>query len=115
MTEIEKVVRSSDPAAISRWIEEQVAAGRAKAEVLRDLTRAMQSLPPPSEDMPPEIVKRWVEEMISSGRAAYDQDCATALGLHRSSLTRLKREGGTKMTALACAAVLAGLKPYGGG
>jgi hypothetical protein len=29
-------------------------------------------------------------------------------------MTRLKRYGGRRITALACAALLAGLKPYGG-
>jgi hypothetical protein len=114
MSDVDKIVRSSDPQVVASWMADQIAGGRTKAEVMRELTRAMQSLPPPDEDMPPEAITRWVNDMVASGRAVFEQDCATALGIHRSSLTRLKREGGTKMTALACAAALAGLKPYGG-
>jgi uncharacterized Zn finger protein len=115
MTEIEKAVRSGDPDAVSRWVAEQVEQGRPKADVMRDLTRAMQALPPPPDEIPAEQIQHWIDEMISSGKAEYFQDCAAALGVHRTSLTRFRKEGGPKMLALACAALLAGVKPYGGG
>ncbi len=54
----------------------------------------------------------WLEEMRAKGMNK--GHCAALLGRLPQSMTRFQREGTDKVTALACAALLAGLKPYKG-
>lgn len=56
---------------------------------------------------------RWLAAMKAAGLARSDAHCARLLGISANSVLKLKRNGGDMRTALACAALLAGLQPYG--
>lgn len=55
----------------------------------------------------------WIAEMKSAGLAKSDADCARMLGYEPKHLPRQKSSGGDQRLALACAALLSGLSPYG--
>lgn len=57
--------------------------------------------------------KAWLAEMKSTGIAATDTACAKALGLHVNTMLLMKDRGADKRTALACAALLRRILPYG--
>lgn len=66
--------------------------------------------------MTPETFARWLDEVKSAGRAKTDKDAGALIGLSQNSVSSMRREGVTghaaHRTALACAAVLAGIGPY---
>lgn len=62
--------------------------------------------------MTPDAFNRWLAEMQASGKARNESDCARALDHLPKNLHRLKQNGGDKRLALACAALLHGLRPY---
>ncbi|MFC3628179.1 hypothetical protein ACFOM8_01830 [Paracoccus angustae] len=68
--------------------------------------------------MTPEVFTCWLAEMKAAGRAKTDKEAGTMLRLSSTSISQMKRKGVTGdaayRTALACAAVLHGLEPYGG-
>ena len=65
--------------------------------------------------MSPEQFTAWCEEMKSSGRAKSVTAIAFALGISVTSVNNLKQRGADRRTALACAALLKGIKGYGEG
>lgn len=64
------------------------------------------------KSMPPEAVKRWIAEMKRIGLAKSEGQCAKLLGVSPNTMTKLKRDGGDRRTALACRALRLGLEPY---
>jgi len=56
---------------------------------------------------------QWLADMREAGRALSDAKCAKAIGMTPNSVVLMKRRGTDYRTALACAAALAGLPPYG--
>ena len=59
----------------------------------------------------------WLDEMIRSGRASSKASCGRILGVSDNFVFRAERAGigqTGRRTALACAAVLAGIEPYTG-
>ena len=63
--------------------------------------------------MTPTTFARWLDDMRAAGIAPTDKACAAALGVTPNGLLRMKRHGTTRQTALACAALLAGMCGYG--
>lgn len=59
--------------------------------------------------MTPTEFVQWVAAMREAGRASSDGECAALLGVTRASVMNYKRHGADRRTALACAALLAGL------
>lgn len=59
-----------------------------------------------------EQFKYWLALMKYQGRAVSDVDCARALGVNANAIVRWKREGADDRTALACTALLHGMKPF---
>lgn len=55
---------------------------------------------------------KWLKRMKREDRIATDRDAARALGVTPNGILVLKKNGTDLRTALACAALLAGLKPY---
>lgn len=64
--------------------------------------------------MTPKTFNAWLAAMKAEGKAATDADCAVALDVSRNTIVTLKRNGADRRTALACAALLAGLEAYEG-
>lgn len=62
--------------------------------------------------MTPEAFIRWLAEMKAAGLARSDAAAARLLGVSANSVVAMKRNGTDQRTALACAALLAGLHPY---
>ncbi len=63
--------------------------------------------------MTPEQFARWLAAMKRKKLVEEDQDCAKLLGLSQNSISTMKLHSGCDTrTALACAALLAGLLPY---
>jgi hypothetical protein len=62
----------------------------------------------------PETFNAWLAAMKAAGRADTDADCAVALDVSRNTIVTLKRNGADRRTALACAALLAGLEAFEG-
>lgn len=62
--------------------------------------------------MTPTAFSRWLAEMQASGKARSDAECGRLLGVTSRQILNMKRHGATQQTALACAALLAGEKPY---
>ncbi len=54
----------------------------------------------------------WLESMRSLGIAKDQRACAKLLGVSEITIGSFKRRGCDKRTALACSALLSGLKPY---
>lgn len=65
-----------------------------------------------SRSITPEAFNRWLTEVKNLGLARSDAAAARLLG-YRDVQTQ-KKNGGDHRLALACAAVLHGLEPYGG-
>ncbi|MBZ9984894.1 hypothetical protein LB521_27560 [Mesorhizobium sp. BR-1-1-8] len=63
--------------------------------------------------MTPTAFTRWLAEMQTSGKAKSDAECGRLLGVTARQVLNMKRTGATQQTALACAALLDGKKPYG--
>jgi hypothetical protein len=95
-------------------IDEMLALQRKLDAMRREMKEGKRDAVKAGNTMSPEDVRAWLEAMVKAGRAENDGECALLLGMDRSSMTRLKRYGGRRITALACAALLADLKPYGG-
>ena len=70
---------------------------------------------PTTPDMTPAAFTQWLADMKAAGIAPHDKHCAAALGITPNGLLRMKRQGATRQTALACAGLLAGLGAYGEG
>lgn len=66
--------------------------------------------------MTPEEFNQWLADMKAAGIAKSDAACARLLGVSSNTILAMKQVGVTgaagKRTALACAALLAGLAPY---
>lgn len=63
--------------------------------------------------MSPDQFKKWCEEVRYRGIAKSITSIAYLLGISVTSVNNLKLRGTCKRTAYACAAILAGIKPYG--
>lgn len=64
--------------------------------------------------MPPDEVQRWLDTVLQRGLAATETEAAELIGKSSDTLTRMKKLGADRTTALACAAVLRHLSPFGG-
>lgn len=62
--------------------------------------------------MTPQQFASWLEDMKDRGIARSDAACGRLLGFSPNSIAKIKRKGTDQRTALACAALLNGLKPY---
>lgn len=54
----------------------------------------------------------WLANMQTQGLARSDAECGRLLGVSANSVVQMKRRGADERTALACAALLAGLPAY---
>lgn len=63
--------------------------------------------------MTPETFTHWLAAMKDERRARSDAECARLLGVSANSVVTMKRNGVDRRTALACRALLHGMKPYG--
>jgi hypothetical protein len=63
--------------------------------------------------MTPTAFTRWLAEMQASGKAKSDAECGRLLGVTARQVLNMKRNGATQQTALACAALLKGLREFG--
>jgi hypothetical protein len=63
--------------------------------------------------MTPTEFTHWLAAMKAAGFARSDAHCARMLGVSPNAVVTFKRRGGDMRTALACAALLAEIKPYG--
>lgn len=61
--------------------------------------------------MTPAAFRRALAELELAGVATTDRAAAEALGLHPNTIATMRRKGADRRTALACAALLAGLEP----
>ena len=65
--------------------------------------------------MTPAAFQAWLAEMISAGHATSEREAIGKLGFTApNTATKYKHHGAPYHVGLACAAVLHGLKPYGG-
>ena len=64
--------------------------------------------------MTPKDVNDWLDRMIMKwrGKAKTEGDCARLLGVSLDTMPRMKQRGSDRKTALACAALMAGLDPH---
>ena len=58
-------------------------------------------------------VGKLYPDMTGEDGLMYERDAAELLGISRGGLRNAEIDGAQKYIALACAAILAGLKPYG--
>jgi len=63
--------------------------------------------------MTPEQFNSWLAEMKKPSLAKTDKRCAELLGITPTALVTMKAKGANERTALACAALLQEIKPYG--
>lgn len=63
--------------------------------------------------MTPEAFKNWLASMKEAGLARSDAECARLLGVTANGLSKMKKNGTTKATALACRALFHRLEPWG--
>jgi hypothetical protein len=63
--------------------------------------------------MPPEEVQRWIDTVKERGLATSDATAAELIGKSADTIMLMKRRGADRTTALACAAVLRHLAPFG--
>lgn len=63
--------------------------------------------------MTPTAFSCWLAEMQAGGKAKSDAECGRLLGVTSRQVLNMKRHGATQQTALACAALLKGLKEFG--
>jgi hypothetical protein len=61
----------------------------------------------------PTAFARWLAEMQAGGKAKSDAECGRLLGVTARQVLNMKRGGATQQTALACAALLKGMKEFG--
>lgn len=54
----------------------------------------------------------WLAAMKAAGLAQSDAHCGRLLSISPVSIVAIKRRGADHRTALACAALLAGIEPY---
>lgn len=66
-----------------------------------------------SPAMTPEDVARWLAAMKAAGLARSGRAACGLLGITVNTMQKMKADGADRRTALACAALLAGLGPYG--
>jgi hypothetical protein len=66
----------------------------------------------PRRTMTGEQFTRWLAAMIEKGRAASEAECGRLLDANVTTVWRMKANGVDRRTALACSALLRGLKPY---
>jgi hypothetical protein len=66
--------------------------------------------------MTPEDFSSWVAEMLRRELAVSEAHCGRLLGVSANSIVTMKKEGvrgpSATRTALACAALIAGLAPF---
>lgn len=62
--------------------------------------------------MTPADFEAWLAAMKSAGRIRFAMDACDLLGVHQNTVTTYRRKGAPVSIALACAALLKGLKPY---
>lgn len=55
----------------------------------------------------------WTETMLHRGKCKNMSHLAQILDINRTTLYAMMKRGGSKRDALACAAILIGLEPYG--
>lgn len=65
--------------------------------------------------MTPAEFNAWLADMKSAGLAKSDAACARLLGISANAVVTMKKRGADRRVALACAALLHGLLPYGDG
>lgn len=58
-------------------------------------------------------IEAWLREMKYRQLARTDSECARKLGVVPNTIVWMKAHGADRRTALACAALLNGLKPFG--
>jgi hypothetical protein len=63
--------------------------------------------------MTADAFNRWLSEMKLANIARSDAACARLLGVSANSVVAWKNDGTDLRTALACAALLAGIEAYG--
>lgn len=63
--------------------------------------------------MTAEEFQTWLKTMKEEGVAKSDADCARILDRSDQFILNAKKKGTDKLTAFACAAVLAGVEPFG--
>lgn len=63
--------------------------------------------------MPPAAFTAWLADMKSAGHARSDAECGRLLGRSADQIVRYKQNGADRVVALACRALLCGMKPYG--
>lgn len=63
--------------------------------------------------MQPEVFEAWMLEMAKPPFFASDAECARLLGISANGLLKMKKQGTTRQTALACRALLHRMTPYG--
>ena len=62
--------------------------------------------------MNPAAFAAWLAAMKAAGLAKSDAHCGRLLGVSPNSIVTIKKIGADRRTALACAALLAGIEPY---
>lgn len=64
--------------------------------------------------MTAEQFQQWLDDVKSSGLAKTDKGAADLLGVHAQRVAQMKKAGTPQVqTDYACAAILAGIRPYG--
>ena len=63
--------------------------------------------------MTAEDFNRWVAEVKAAGLARNIKEAAALIGRKPDAMTKYRRYGADLTVALACAAVMAGIAPYG--
>lgn len=63
--------------------------------------------------MSPESVEEWIGLVKQMGLAQTDREVAAILGRSHDTLAAMRRRGADRHTALACAAILRNLQPFG--
>jgi hypothetical protein len=63
--------------------------------------------------MTAEEFNRWLADMKATGHAKNIRVAGDVIGRKPDMMTKYRRQGADKTVALACAAALAGLPPYG--
>lgn len=61
--------------------------------------------------MTPAAFVQWLAAMKAAGLARSDAHCGRLLGVSPNSIVTIKKTGADRRTALACAALLAGIEP----
>lgn len=57
--------------------------------------------------------RQWLSDVREAGLAKTDKAAAELLGMHPKSIEKMKKDGTPQVqTDYACAAILAGIRPY---